>query len=532
MYDYVVVGAGSAGCVLANRLSEDGSARVLLLEAGPADRSPFIHMPAGVVHLIESRYDWAYWTEPQAQMHGRKLYWPRGRTLGGSSSINAMIYIRGQAQDYDLWRQLGNEGWSFDDVLPYFRRAQHQERGADALHGTGGPLNVADHISRHPLTQSFLDAAVGAGHRLNPDFNGIEQEGFGPYQVTQKNGRRWSAAAAYLRPALTRPNLTVVTEALALRVLTDRGRATGVEYSRRGGRAIQAMAAREVILAGGAVNSPQLLMLSGIGPADEIKAAGVTPVHDLPGVGRNLQDHIDVNLIADCRPGTRTYDGLEKPLPSLKVAWDFYVRGRGPGTSNAAAAGGFVRLGPDQATPDLQYHFIPAYIIDHARIKPGGPGLTLHMCTLRPRSTGEIRLKSADPRQPPAIDPKYFADPADLKTLVEGLKTGRDIFAQGPLARVIAGERFPGPGVRTNAELAEFVRQAAETEYHPVGTCRMGQDGMAVVDHRLRVHGVESLRVVDASVMPRLVSGNTNAPTIMIAEKAADLIRADAIKSP
>ncbi|HYM31674.1 MAG TPA: choline dehydrogenase [Candidatus Cybelea sp.] len=524
MYDYIVIGAGSAGCVVANRLSEDPDAKVLLLEAGGPDTSPHIHMPAGIINLVDSpKFNWNFWTEPQPRMKGRKMYWPRGKTLGGSSSINAMVYIRGHRRDYDQWRQLGNTGWGYDDVLPFFRRAENNERIADDFHGRGGPLNVAELVYRNPLTSVFVEAAMESGIPRNDDFNGKEQEGTGFYQVTQKGAKRCSAAVAYLRPAMKRPNLTVITNALTSRVLMEKGRATGVEYAAKG-RKEKAFASAEVILCGGAINSPQILMLSGIGPADELRQAGVQAIHDLPGVGKNLQDHLDINVIRECTQPI-TYDGLTTLPKQVKLGLQFLLFKDGPATSNVAEAGGFVKSDARIASPDIQFHFIPAYVIDHGRIKPKGHGMTLHICCLRPESRGDIKLASADPAAAPRIDPNYLQSDADLQVLIAGVKRGREILGAKAFKSYAGPERFPGSPRQSDADIAEFVREAAETEYHPVGTCKMGTDPMAVVDPELKVRGIDGLRVIDASIMPTLVSGNTNAPSIMIGEKGAALIR-------
>ncbi len=521
-YDYIIVGAGSAGCVLAHRLSADPSIRVLLLEAGGRDDSFLIHMPAGIARLITPKVNWLYQTEPQAELHGRRLFWPRGKTLGGSSSINAMVYIRGQPQDYDHWCDGGNPGWAYRDVLPYFRRAENNEALHDAWHGRGGPLNVCDRRYTNPLSDLFVEAAVASGLARNADFNGPEQHGAGRYQVTQRDGRRCSAASAYLHPIAARRNLTVATGALALRILLEGRRAVGVEYA-RGGTPLAARAEREVLLAAGAINSPQLLLLSGIGPADELRAQGLTVRHDLPGVGRNLQDHLDVHVIRVCtRPVT--LDPLARGLGAARTALRYALFKTGAGVSNVAEAGAFLRTGPEADTPDVQLHFIPAYVVDHGRRHMPGYGMTLHVCYLRPASRGTIRLASPDPAAPARIDPGYLSEPADLAPLIAGIRRARDIYAQAPLRAYLGPEVFPGEGRDSDAALEAFIRAAAETEYHPVGTCRMGSDAAAVVDPQLRVRGLDGLRVVDASVMPTLVSGNTNAPTIMIAEKAADLI--------
>lgn len=522
MYDYIIIGAGSAGCVLANRLSADPSCRVLLLEAGPRDWHPFIHMPAGLAKLVGRKgVNWDYDTEPEPTLGGRRLWWPRGKVLGGSSSINAMCFIRGHRADFDEWAALGATGWDFASVLPYFRRSQNQERGADEWHGTGGPLNVADLRHRNPLSQVFLDAAAESGFPLNRDFNGATQEGFGWYQVTQKDGARCSTAVAYLAPARDRANLTVVTRALARRVLVDGGRAVGVEYA-RGGRVQRAEAAREVILSGGALNSPQLLMLSGIGPADHLRGHGIAVNADLPGVGANLQDHLDAcTLYRSTQP--ITYDRTN----DVKIALDFYLFRRGIGTSNIAEAGGFLRsrLAPD-ARPDIQFHFVPAMLEDHGRKRLPGFGFTLHACGLRPESRGRLELASADPASKVRIFPNYLSDPEgrDLATLVECVKLSRRLLGAKAFAPYRGDEIAPGADARDDAAIEAFVRRKAETIYHPIGTCRMGSDDGAVVDPTLRVRGIEALRVVDASVMPKLIGGNTNAPTVMIAEKAGDLI--------
>jgi len=515
-FDYIIACAGSAGCVLAARLSENPRIRVLLLEAGGRDWHPFIHMPAGVAKLVgNSRINWEFETEPQQQLMGRRLYWPRGRVLGGSSSINAMCYCRGHRKDYDSWRAAGNPGWSFDEVLPYFIRSEDQQNGASEFHGVGGPLSVQNLRYSSPLSASFIEAAVQAGHTRNDDFNGAHQRGFGYYQVTQRDGKRCSAAVAYLRPAMDRPNLTVRTGALVEHIQLHQQRAEALRY-RWKGKEVRAEAG-QIILAGGAIGSPHMLMLSGIGPAEHLHDHGIRVQHDLPGVGQNLQDHLDVcTLLKSSKPVT--YDQLSDVAVGLR-----YLFGRkGPGSSNIAEAGGFIvsRHAPDDR-PDIQMHFVPAMLDDHGRNKLPGHGMTIHACALRPESRGEIRLKSRDPAAAPALQPNYLSTDYDRMMMLECVRLARQIFAQRAFSSVNAGEMFPGSAVQTDAELLEFVRRKAETIYHPIGSCKMGDDALAVVDPKLQVRGLTGLAVVDASIMPSLVSGNTNAPTIMIAEKYA-----------
>lgn len=522
-YDQVIIGAGSAGCVLANRLSADPSRRVLLVEAGPHDWNPFIHMPAGLSRLVKNpRVDWHYNTEPEPHLENRRLWWPRGRVLGGSSSINAMCYVRGVPADYEGWATAsGDARWAWPNVLDYFKRAEDNTRGASALHGAGGPLGVADLRYHNELSATLVDASVAAGYPRNDDFNGINQTGFGFYQVTQRNGARCSAATAYLKPVRGRENLEVRTRTRCRRVLIEHGRAVGVELATRG--SIERVEAAEVILAGGTINSPQLLMLSGIGPADHLRGHGIDVALDLPGVGANLSDHLDVCTLVRCRQPV-TYDRSN----DFAVALRFLFTRSGIGTSNIAEAGGFVRSRhASDARRDLQFHFVPALLDDHGRHRLDGYGYTLHACGLKPRSRGSIRLRSADPLAPAAIFAGYLSDPEghDLAMLVEGVRVSREILTQAPFDAYRGDEIFPGAGAQDDTALRAFIRRKAETIYHPVGSCRMGRGSDAVVDSELRVRGVTGLRVVDASVMPESPSGNTNAPTIMIAEVASDLIR-------
>jgi len=517
-FDYIIVGAGSAGCVLANRLSENPNNRVLLLEAGGRDWHPFIHMPAGLAKLIGLEHlNWSYETEPQPEMKGRRMYWPRGKVLGGSSSINAMCYCRGHRGDYDSWARSGANGWGFSDVLPYFIKSEDQENGASEFHGAGGPLSVQNLRHTNPLSQTFIDAALEAGFERTDDFNGPRQRGFDFYQVTQRDGKRCSSAVAYLRPAQKRPNLTVSTHAHATRITLDGNRATGVEYRRRG-KTLSAAADR-VILSGGAINSPQLLMLSGIGPADHIDSFGIEVALDLPGVGKNLQDHLDVCTLVDCHD-TITYDQLN----DITVGLRYFFGRKGPGSSNIAEAGGFVvsRQATDDR-PDIQMHFVPAFLDDHGRNILPGHGMTIHACALRPESRGELTLKSADPFAAPAMQPNYMSEEYDRNMMLECVRLSRKILSQEAFRPYAGDEMFPGSELQSDEEVLDFVARKAESIYHPIGTCRMGSDDMAVVDPALNVRGMEGLSVVDASIMPTLVSGNTNAPTIMIAEKFAAL---------
>jgi len=525
-FDHVIVGGGSAGCVLAARLSEDPAVRVCLLEAGPADKSALVHCPGALAVLAQTgKFNWAFETVPQPGLGGRRGYQPRGKVLGGSSSVNAMIYVRGAREDYDGWAAEGNPGWSWADVLPYFKRAEHNERGADAFHGSGGPLNVMDLQSPHRFGPIFVDAALQAGHPANRDFNGATQEGFGLYQVTHRKGERFSAAKAYLTPSLARPNLRVVTDAQTTRVVLDGRRAVGVE-ARIDGAPRTLRATREVLLAAGALQSPQLLMLSGIGPGAHLQSLGIAVAHDLPGVGRALHDHVDVVQVLDA-PHLKDLFGLSLAgaVQALRAIFEWRRHRTGMLTTNFAEAGGFIRSDPGVDRPDLQLHFVVGKLVDHGRKIALGHGYSCHVCLLRPKSRGSVALASADPFAAPRIDPAFLAERDDVDRLVLGFKEMRRILAQPALAGHGARELATSAKARSDAEIEAFVRSHADTIYHPVGSCRMGNGPLDVVDAELRVHGVERLRVVDASIMPAIVSGNTNAPTIMIAEKAADMIQ-------
>ncbi|MEM8599257.1 MAG: choline dehydrogenase [Bacteroidota bacterium] len=524
MYDFILVGAGSAGCVLAARLTEDPHVRVLLLEAGGPDTAAAIHIPAAFSKLFKTEHDWDYSTEPQAHAAERAWYWPRGKVLGGSSSINAMIYIRGHRDDYDRWAASGAEGWDFASVLPYFKKAEDQARGADAYHGAGGPLRVEDQQAHNVLTEAFVTACVQAGIPANDDFNGPEQEGAGFYQTTTKAGRRWSAADAYLKPAMRRANLTVHTGAQVSQVLIDNGRATGVEYI-MDGHLHRVQADREVILAGGAINSPQLLLLSGVGDADALLALGIPALHDLPGVGRHLQDHPVAGVRYHCK---RPVSMMKAESPANVAR--YLVNRTGMLASNVAEAGAFIRTRATEDQPDIQYHFGPVDFADHGLTPPSAHKFSIGPTLVRPHSRGRLTLRSDDPFAKPAIDPNYFADPRDLASLVEGVRVARTIAAQKAFDRFRGSETDPGASMTSDEDLRRYVRETAETLYHPTSTCRIGpasaaERGDAVVDAECRVHGVDGLRVVDASVMPDVPGGNTHAPTVMIAERVADLIR-------
>lgn len=533
-FDYIIVGGGSAGCVLANRLSADPEVRVCVLEAGPRDWLPFIHIPLGVIALMWGKtFNWAYHTVPQKRLHNRRLFWPRGKTLGGSSAVNAMCYTRGHPGDYDDWAAAGNEGWGYRDLLPHFKAGENFEPGGNEFHGTGGGYNVAEPRYSNRLSYVFLQAAAECGYPANDDFSGRTDEGFGFYHVAQKDGRRCSNAHAFLHPVSDRPNLTVYTRAQVLNVRLDGQRATGVTVKQgRRGKPVTLNAEREVLLSGGAINSPQLLMLSGIGPREELEPHGIPVRHELPGVGRNLQDHLDITLIH--REKTRHSLRLH-PLwlltHGVKALWQYFLGGRrGLLVSNVAETGGFVKLRPEDERPSLQCHFIPAIEQEHAhylRNTVRYHGYSLRICDLHPLSRGRIGLASADPQAAPVIDPNYLAEPRDMENLVEAVKLGRRLLDSEAFAPYYRDELTPGRDVVGDEDIREFIRAEAETIYHPVGTCHMGRDADAVVDDRLRVHGIEGLRVVDASIMPTLTGSNTNAPVTAIAEKAAAMIRAD-----
>jgi choline dehydrogenase len=523
MYDYIIIGAGSAGCVLANRLSVDPRVRVLLIEAGGPDKRSEIHIPAAWSKTLKTEVDWNYHTEPQPALNNRPLYWPRGKTLGGSSSINAMIYIRGSEWDYDNWARLGNEGWSYEEVLPYFKKSENNERGADEYHGVGGLLNVKDQPAPNILSETFVQAAQSVGIPYRADFNGASQEGVGLLQTTTKNGKRQSAAAAFLKPVLHRPNLKVLTHALTTRILFEGKRAVGVEYLEEG-LPRRARASREVILSGGAVNSPQVLMLSGIGPADHLRKMEIEVLSDLPGVGQNLQDHL-ISGIGIHTPHAISLANATRP----KAILQYLLTGKGMLESNGAEGSGFIRINPDAPSPDIQFHFLPAFAYNHLLTPLEGHGFTLGVTVLRPESRGYVALRSSDPTEHPVIQPNYLSDEADkdITLFVEALKRAREILYSKPFNPYRGVEFLPGYDVQSDEDLREYVRQQIQTLYHPVGTCKMGGDPLSVVNDRLQVHTVENLRVVDGSIMPVIASGNTNAPIIMIAEKAADMILAE-----
>ena len=526
-YDYIIVGAGSAGCVLANRLSADPANRVLLIEAGGSDMNPWIHIPVGYFKTMHNpATDWCYVTEPDEGIASRRLQWPRGKVLGGSSSLNGLLYVRGQPQDYDRWAALGNEGWSFDEVLPYFKKSEDQERGADDYHGVGGPLKVSDLRLRRPIADYFIEAATQVGIPFNEDYNGAWQEGVGYFQQTAYKGFRWSTAKGFLRPARKRANLTLLTRAHTTRVLFEDRSAVGVEYLRRG-KLQQAHAQREVILCAGAIGSPQILQLSGIGAKSLMDKVGIPLIADLPGVGQTLQDHLQVRLVYKTSQRTLN-DEVNNIFKRGWVGLQYLLNRTGPLTLAASQVAIFTRSQPELERPDIQFHMQPL-----SADKPGDgahkfSAFTASVCQLRPYSRGHLAIRSRDPLEHPAIHPNYLSDERDRRVAVDGIKVARRIAAAPALSQHIIDEYVPGYRYRSDAELLDAARRYSQTIYHPTSTCKMGQDDMAVVDARLRVHGIRDLRIVDASVMPEIVSGNTNAPTIMIAEKASDMILEDA----
>lgn len=517
--DYIIVGAGSAGCALANRLTEDSNVKVLLLESGGPDKRQEIQIPAAFPKLFKTECDWAYETEELDHMNRRRMFWPRGRVLGGSSSINAMVYSRANRSDHDNWRSLGLEGWNYDDILPYYKKSENNERGASEFHGVGGELNIADLRCVNPLTHCFIEAAQTAGLKYNEDFNGVSQEGVGYFQVTQKNGKRHSAAEAFLKPVMSRPNLRVKTGAHVTRLLFDKNKVVGVEFL-QDVRTEHARANREVILSGGTINSPQTLMLSGLGPADHLRAMDIPVIADLPGVGQNLLDHLLIGIEYECRKPI----GLHK-ADNVKNILNYLLFKKGPLTSPVAEAAAFLNTNSRGGAPNIELVFAPVFYMDNGFKNPDLHGFSIGVALQKPESRGHIRLNSKNPFVTPAIQPNYLASEADLAACVEGVKLAREILGSKQFAQFRGKEWWPGETAKTDDDFAEHIRQTAETIYHPVGTCRMGNDAMAVVDDHLRARGVEGLRVVDASVIPFQITGHTNAPTIAIAEKAADLIR-------
>jgi len=526
-FDYVVVGAGSAGCVLANRLSADGRHSVLLLEAGPKDNNLWIHVPLGYGRLFkEKTVNWMYQTEPEPGLDGRTIFQPRGKVLGGSSSINGLLYVRGQHEDYDRWRQHGNSGWGFDDVLPYFKKAENQERGADDFHGAGGPLPVSDLVHADPLSAAFIAAAGETGIPVNPDFNGASQEGAGFFQTTTRRGRRASTAVAYLRPARGRRNLQVETSALAQRILFDGHRADAIEF-RQAGVLRTARARKEILVSSGAYNSPQLLQLSGVGPAELLRQHGIDVVLDAPGVGHDLQDHMQVRVVMRCTQSITLNDVVNSPVRRILAGARYAAFRKGPLTIAAGTSGAFFKTSPRLATPDIQIHFLPFSTDKMGERLHSFSGFSASVCQLRPESRGSLRIRSADPTMAPEIRINYLSTEVDRIANVEGLKVLRRILQAPALRPYVMQEVDPGAKVSTDEELLNYCRARGSTIYHPTSTCRMGSDPLAVVDQSLRVRGLEGLRVVDGSIMPDLVSGNTNAAIIMIAEKASDMILQD-----